>query len=170
MAVTYIPIASTTLTSNTSSYTFSSIPNTYTDLVLTINSAQTTAATSASSAASIRINGDTGSNYSTTFLYNSNPTVASGRNSNNTFGLGGRLNESDTNILGVGTVHFMNYSNTSTYKSFLSRGSDTLIYSIAYINTWRSTSAINSITIGTLEAGGNLLAGSSFTLYGIKAA
>ena len=73
---------------------------------------------------------------------------------------------------GLQTVtHFMNYSNTTTYKTLLSRsgtlgGSYTGTTLIAGL--WRSTSAITSILVGCTT--NTFVAGSTFTLYGIKAA
>jgi hypothetical protein len=65
-------------------------------------------------------------------------------------------------------INFMNYSNTSTYKTLLARGNDTAASTAAITGLWQSTSAINTVKI--LGFGGNNLdAGSTFTLYGIKA-
>jgi len=55
MPKTYEPIATTTLGSNQTTITFSSIPSTYTDLVIVSNMGTTTA-----SYPFIRFNGDTG--------------------------------------------------------------------------------------------------------------
>ena len=64
----------------------------------------------------------------------------------------------------------MNYSNTTTYKSFMARGSDTVNGGVqAEINNWHSTSAINTIKI-FLQGGTNFGVGSTFTLYGISSA
>jgi hypothetical protein len=64
----------------------------------------------------------------------------------------------------------MNYANTTTNKSLLSRASwgD---YSLmrAIIGLWRNTNAINTIKILTAN-GNNFDVGSTFTLYGIAAA
>ncbi len=64
MAATYTPIASATLAASTSSITFSSIPATYTDIVVVINDINSTG----SFDTNIRFNGDSGSNYSRTGL------------------------------------------------------------------------------------------------------
>lgn len=64
MAATYEPIATTTASGSSSSITFSSISSAYTDLVLVANAS----VTSGSDTAILRFNGDTGSNYSRTFL------------------------------------------------------------------------------------------------------
>jgi hypothetical protein len=60
----------------------------------------------------------------------------------------------------------MNYSNTTTYKTIIARGSGASNEVKAQVNLWRSTSAITSITV--YAGGGNFNSGASFTLYGIK--
>ncbi len=64
-------------------------------------------------------------------------------------------------------INVMNYSNTTTYKTILSRSSD--LYTEASVNLWRNTAAITSIIIGA-QGAYTFSAGSTFTLYGIKAA
>jgi anti-sigma-K factor RskA len=66
-------------------------------------------------------------------------------------------------------MHFMNYSNTTTYKTTLSRFASTLYQVWTHAGLWRNTAAINSIKVYT-TAGANFNTGSTFTLYGIKAA
>jgi hypothetical protein len=62
----------------------------------------------------------------------------------------------------------MNYSNATTYKTALARTSEDGV-AAAYVGLWRSTSAITSITIDK-GSSDNFASGSTFTLYGIKAA
>jgi hypothetical protein len=67
MASTYTPIATTTLGSAATSYTFTSIPTTYTDLILIVNAKNA----STGSYPKMQVgNGsvDTGNNYSRTYL------------------------------------------------------------------------------------------------------
>ena len=69
----------------------------------------------------------------------------------------------------VSIIDAMNYSNTTTYKTFLMRASDAASITLATVGLWRSTAAINRVDI--LMSGANVFAaGSSFTLYGIQAA
>lgn len=162
---TYTPIATQTLGSATASVTFSSIPSTYTDLILVASNSSATN----QDALTLKVgNGsvDNGSNYSTTFLYGQGSgTGATSRVSNATNIFWGR----STTSINANILHLMNYSNTTTNKTVLSRGNAADAIVIAYVGLWRSTSAINIITIGT-EIGGNISAGSTFTLYGIAAA
>ena len=65
-------------------------------------------------------------------------------------------------------MSIQNYANTTTYKTMISRASDATQNAIAYVGLWRSTSAINSITLSV--SAGTFAIGSTFTLYGIKAA
>lgn len=163
MPSTYTPIATTTLTSAAASYTFSSIPSTYTDLILVVSSVDTTALYARLGNGSV----DSGTNYSYTFLVGYGTGVASGRNSN--VSKGWLSLSSDVNAKVYNTVtHFQNYSNTTTNKTFMTRYSDADIYAAAVVNLWRSTSAINIITVYGDTS--NIPSGSTLTLYGIKAA
>ena len=165
--ITYTPIASTTLGSAAASYTFSSIPNTYTDLVLIASMADSNSG--ADQRMLVQVNGDTGTKYSTTTLYGNGSTVTNRSLTNRTqfdneSGAGNSITSPSANI-----YHFMNYSNTTTYKSVLYRQNNLVnTYGASMlVGLWRSTSAINSITIFCMA---NLIAGSTFTLYGITAA
>lgn len=159
MPQTYTPIASTTVGTATNSVTFSSIPSTYTDLILVVNGVLT-----GSGGGRFRVNGDTGTNYSYTRVYGNGSAAASDRNSNQDFAYGSNL----TTVVSNGIYHFMNYSNTTTNKTIISRNSasDAMVNAVA--NLWRSTAAINSITFDT--GGYNMTTGFALALYGIKAA
>jgi hypothetical protein len=165
MAVTYDKIATNTLGSAASSVTFSSIPSTYTDLVLIINGGSSTT----NADVDINVNGDTAANYSRTVLWGNGTSVGSLRYTNNTyFGLTYYGNPS-TDFSWVGIVNFMNYANTTTYKTFMSKATNAITYGVNdEIGLWRSTSAITSMVIANRTY--NFTTGSIFTLYGIKAA
>ena len=164
---TYEPIATTTLTSSQPSITFSVIPQTYTDLVLVTQASQTGGPTQGKLAVG---NGsiDTGANYTDTILYGNGTSALSARANNNWWnadylaapGLSGAFN--------MAIYHFQNYSNTTTYKTVLSRSGLTSNGLEAMVHLWRSTAAINTILYGV--TGGNMVAGTTATLYGIKAA
>jgi hypothetical protein len=62
----------------------------------------------------------------------------------------------------------MNYSNTVTNKTVIARGNTTDFAVRASVGQWRSTAAITSIAVKMGSS--QFAAGSSFTLYGIKAA
>jgi len=158
---TYTPIATTTLNGAATSYTFSSIPSGYTDLVLVANIAETPTTGSFV----FRVNGDSGTNYSTTYLDGNGSTATSGRYSTQS--------SAYFTYEGIGTgwgtyiINFNNYSNTSTYKTVIARASNAGNSAEATVSLWRSTAAINSITV---YAGQYFASGSTFTLYGIAAA
>jgi hypothetical protein len=157
----YTPIATHTLATAASSYTFSSIPATYTDLFLVVN-----AATGVNDIDMyIQVNSDTGSNYSWTRLVGTGSATVSSRTSNST--LGYRVGSMSGSNVGQNNaiVHFQNYSNTTTYKTILARGNNASLLVDAFSGLWRSTVAINSMTINTQS--GNFSVGSTFSLYGI---
>ena len=160
---TYTPIATTTLGSNAASYTFSSIPSTYTDLIVVCR-----AGAVSNSDLTFRVNGDTGSNYSTTNLNGDGSTAGSARTSNVTIGYFTYYGSIETFGNSVHIAQFMNYSNTTTYKTVLARANNASRGVDAVVNLWRSTAAINSITL--IGQNANILSGSTFTLYGIAAA
>jgi hypothetical protein len=163
MPKTYEPIATfTTTTSSTTSYTFSSIPSTYTDLVVVNN----LKATSANSSITLRFNSDSSSNYSVTQLWGDGSSALSQRLTSQTLGYLS-YNGFPTATFGTTIINVLNYSNTTTNKSYLARGGYAAASTDATVGLWRSTSAINSIT---LYAGNFFDTGCTFTLYGIKAA
>jgi hypothetical protein len=161
---TYEPIATYTSTGSVSTYTFSSIPSTYTDIVAVANFQLSTATGFRG-----RVNGDTGSNYSLTNLGGNGIAASSSRESNVTnWVLGGVPTSASTDYDNNIIIHYMNYANTTTYKTVINRFGSASKETMANANLWRSTAAINSITL--YVASGNFVNGSTFTLYGIKAA
>jgi hypothetical protein len=157
---TYVPIATQTLGSAASTITFSSIPQTYTDLRLVLWTLG-----SAGADCMLNLNSDTGTNYSFTQLLGSGSAASSYRTSSRTFAYIDYYGYDTTNPL-LSSVDFLNYSNTTTYKSFLATGGDTRVGSS--IGLWRSTSAISTILL--TSSGANFAAGATFTLYGLAAA
>jgi hypothetical protein len=156
MPATYEPISTTTLGSTASSVTFSSIPGTYTDLVLVTRN------TSSGGLGGVyldQINGDTGTNYSSTKIFGTGSVAGSDRNTSDT-GVNIALSNSTqcNNIF-----HFLNYSNTTTFKTVLARGNSAGGQTRASVALFRSTAAITSFRL----SGVTFDAGSTFTLYGI---
>jgi hypothetical protein len=159
MATTYEPIATATTSTSPGSYTFSSIPSTYTDIYYVIR-----APSAGYTNLTVRVNGDTGSNYSVTQLYGNGVSAASLRYTSITNGLGGVGNGAS-----IMRGNFMNYANTTTYKTWVSRGgTGNGTYIDAVVSMWRSTAAINSITF--IPEGTTFENGTTLTIYGIKAA
>jgi hypothetical protein len=161
---TYTPIATTTLSSTVSDYTFTSIPNTYTDLVLV-----STPLTTGNAAMLVRFNSDTDTTYiySQTFMEGDGTSASSSRSTGQaSYGIG----YSSANTTPYTSIaQFMNYSNTTTFKTSLSRSSAAGVTVLAYANLWRSTAAISAIKI-FLSGSNSFTAGTTFTLYGIASA
>ena len=165
MALTYEKIANTTLGSAQASYTFTSIPNTYTDLVLIVNGKTTGAG--GYTALAITLNSDSGANYSRTGMYGANAEASALIQSGISSGFI-TIGQAANNF-GNAIVNFQDYSNTTTYKTFLSTENYSALVVYSTVSLWRNTNAITSITLsGT--GGYNIASGSIFSLYGIKAA
>ena len=168
MPATYEPIATTTLSSTQATVTFSSIPGTFTDIILQVTATSDRAA--ASEVAKVLVNSDTGSNYSRTILYGTGSTASSARSSNQSrFEVGGVGGNTGTLGNDFFQLQFLYYSNSTTNKTGLVRQTMPGEEVTAVVLLWRSTSAITRIDISPLY-GTNWKANSIFTLYGIKAA
>ncbi len=158
---TYVALDKVTLATATPSVTFSSIPATYTDLVIVSNNSRTS-----NSNMLLRVgNGsvDTGFNYSYTFMAGDGSAFsgrAAGTNATET-------SYQFANTWGQSIINLQNYANTTTNKTFLTRAGQGGWGTIAYVGLWRSTSAINTIEL--YSSAGNFAVGSTFSLYGIKA-
>jgi hypothetical protein len=167
---TYTALATQTLGTAAASVTFSSIPQGYTDLVLVAQPA----ISSGNDNMRIRVgNGtvDSGSNYSYTVLTGNGSSAVSARASNETSILTDYNGYMQT-TLGNNTkiINFQNYSNTTTYKTILTRSNNAPTGTDAMVSLWRSTAAINTMTLSISGGAANFVVGSTFTIYGLLAA
>jgi hypothetical protein len=165
---TYDKIETYTLPSNTNSYTFTSIPSTYTDLVIITSNLTCTGAYTLTA----QLNSDTGSNYSWTVLSGNGTSASSLRAASQTTGLcfGAYPIGMSATVPSVVVSTILNYSNTTTYKTSLSRFNTASVEVDANVSLWRSTAAVNSVTLRSSNPAGSLKTGTVFTIYGIKAA
>lgn len=153
---TYSLIDSQTLSSGQATVTFSSIPGTFTDLVLIIK------ATTLSANYNLRLNGDSASNYSYTYFYGDGTSAVSGRSSSNTV-IGLTYTSSGAPMT---RVQIQDYSNATTYKNLLIRQDDASNATMTSIGLWRNTAAVTSISI---VSPGTIPSGTTLKLYGILA-
>tara|TARA_R110000868_G_scaffold201379_1_gene448948 strand:- start:1050 stop:1556 length:507 start_codon:yes stop_codon:yes gene_type:complete len=168
MASTYEPIATVTTSGTTNVITFSSIPNTYTDLRLICNFTS-----DGTFSHRIQFNSDTASNYANTLMVNNSGAVqineaVGARWASNSVGV-------DPTIPSMAIIDIFGYANTSLNKAFLSQGAGSYYtttggYAEINVGLWRSTAAINTLKLLWSAGGYNFKAGSIFALYGIKAA
>jgi hypothetical protein len=158
---TYTPIATTTLSSTQTTVTFNSFSG-YTDLVLVVNALNN----AGYRGMTIVLNNDSGGNYCSRYIGGDTTNAAVTSSSNNSSFLDPYATIAQTQR-GIVTVNFLNYANTTNYKTVLTR-SATPINSRASVGLWKNTNAITSIAIGmTVD---DFVSGSVFTLYGILAA
>lgn len=165
MASTFTHINTLTLTSTTTTISFTSIPDTYTDLVLKGSLRSTGTIGDPWIWASVAVNSVTGGRLDYLYKY--------GSGIENTGTTATELYEySITSSDGVGYSAtewlFPNYSTTNQLKTGLVLGCSAGLnnYNQYY---WNTTSAISSISY-TLASSRNFETGSIFSLYGIKKA
>jgi hypothetical protein len=161
---TYTPIATQTLGSAAATVTFSSISGIYTDLVLIMN-----VKGSAANYPSLRFNGDTGSNYSRTILSGNGSAASTARGTSETAANINYNSQTSTSEFNYNSITYIqNYSNSTTYKTQLTRANQAAIGTDVIVTLWRNTAAITEIT--AIMNTGNYAVGSTLTLYGIAAA
>lgn len=174
MANTYTLISSNVLTGTAAFVAFSSIPSTYTDLVLRCSTRDDDSVNG--STILVTFNGDGTSTYSETVMYGTGAAAASTRATNGTkIGQTGYLvgdsAVNTANTFGSFEIYIPNYTVSQTkvlsaisVEESNSASTKTFISGLA--GQWRVNTAINNISIGM---GSNyFVAGSSFYLYGIK--
>lgn len=166
MAKTYEPIATSTLGSAAVSITFSSIPNTYTDLKIIVSNAKVTAT---GFSGYLRFNSDSGTNYSFTLLGgNGTSASTSASATRNTLPIMGWITNLSTTTPSMAIIEVFSYAG-STNKTVLTKAVYDLNGSGAtenYVGLWSNTSAINNITVNQ-SGGTGWAAGTTATLYGI---
>ena len=169
---TYVKIASNTLGSNTASVVFSSIPSTYTDLLLKF-SVRTSETGFTNDQMRIRYNGQSTSLYSYTYLRgDGSSVVAYGPGGTETGMLIALVNSSAStaNVYSNGEIYIPNYLSSAQKPSSLftameQNNASALLTATAGLGT--ATTALSSITFYCTN-GSDFLTTSSFYLYGIS--
>jgi len=156
------------LASSASSITFSSIPQTYTDLkiLLSLRSDRSYVADSVS----ILLNSSS-SNFSKNTLQGNGSSVSSNSAANNAFNFSSSADDATANTFGNFSIDVSSYT-SSTAKSISSdsvtENNATGVELVLVAMLWNNTSAIDNISFS--PAGGTVfLTGSSISLYGIRA-
>jgi hypothetical protein len=157
MSQDYIPLATVTLASTTSSVTFSNIPATYRDLIFVFNGTVPSGYFFRA-----QFNGDTGSNYFNVEMWGN----GSGRGSQTINGDNINLGQlQPTHNMAIANI--MDYSATDKHKTVLNRGDAISTIVVANAGRWASTAAITSIRF--FPSSGSFTTGSTFNLFGISA-
>lgn len=154
---THTLIDSATVSSSVSSVTFSSIPQTYKDLILVFS------VFANSGGASLRMNGDSSTSYRWSAIIGngSNPfTVGTSGDSKVPIYDAGV----STTVPAPGIVQLLDYSSTSNFTQVLARSGYTTNASF-YCGHYINTSAVTSLTVFD----GSFTAGATFYLYGVEA-
>ena len=169
MANTYIKIASVTVgVAGAASMDFTSIPATYTDLLVKISARTLNAAINDN--VSIRPNGATTSRTARR-LYGGGASAVSDSITDITVGnIAGSL--ATASSFGNAEFYLPNYASTTINKSFSNDGVNesnvaTTVYSSLVAGLWSSTAAVTSLNLYS-ESGSNFVQYSTATLYGIK--
>jgi len=176
----YDSIATVTVGTAVSTITFSSIPSTYTHLqVRFIGRSVTTSGTYDSLL--MRFNSDTSTNYSEHAILGNGAAVYADVNNGVGYIIVEPLTSSGAiaNNFGAGNIDIIDYANTNKYKTIKhlsgmdnnNTGGTNFQYGYNAFGSgsWRSTSAITSITFNTGSTS-NFAQYTSFALYGIKGA
>ena len=162
MATTYTLIASNTLSSSAASVTFSSIPATYTDLVVKFS-----VRTTDNDTMLIGLNNVTTS-FSSRVLEGNGASAASYSNSSSGRYIGYPI-ITTTSTFANGEIYIPSYtaSQNKPFSAFTAAEANaTTAYITAVADLWSNTSAINEVKFTTSTY--SFVSGSSFFLYGIK--
>lgn len=167
-------IATTTLSSSASTVTFNSIPGTYQHLQLRMMGKVTFSSSADWWRVGIQLNSN-GAVYSHTLEGNGSSASADAQNSSFTTALFPGSHSSLDNIFGVSIVDIHDYASTTkakTGRSFYGFDANTALNGRMGISSilFTSTSAVTSLTVYVPGGATDLAAGSTFALYGIKAA
>jgi len=172
MANTFTSIASTTLGGAAAAITFSSIPNTYDDLIIYCSLSN---AGPGVDSLRVQFNGDTGNSYAyvTSRMNGATSITNASSNTTNSWLLPNGIGTTDSiQTYSTTMIYIAGYKSTSFTKAgyidnFVGRyGSENNAFVAFSGQQFNSTNAITSIAISSLNQ--NLRATSSAHLYGIK--
>lgn len=154
------------LSSNAAEIVLSSIPQTYTDLVL-MTSLKCTRVTT-STQVTIRFNSSSTAQYSWRAL-NGGSSGNMGifyRLNQDSFGSMGLATGTSRDYFGISTTYISDYANSRT-TNWITQAAETGASGVLLSGFWNNTSSINSITIGEYNGSSSYIAGSAVWLYGV---
>lgn len=171
MPSTYTLISSATVGSGgAASIDFTSIPQTYTDLVVRMSLRSTGDVVNTS----IRFNGST-SGYTMTYLTGDGSSASSGTTSGFTYFLTYGINASSytSNTFASTELYIPNYTGSTNKPMSMNASTEnnaTTAFTSAVAHLWSNTAAITSVGISAYPWGGlnNIAQGSTAYLYGIS--
>lgn len=168
----YESISTITLSANTTSVSFSNIPQTYKHLQLR-GIARNSGGAAGAVDSYLYFNTDTtGTNYYSHQLYGTGAAAGggAGNNSGNS-GLIQQANGGTASVFGAFVLDILDYTNTNTYKTTRCLGGVDSNTSNGFLELasvlWNNTAAINKIVLLTVN-GSDYMQYSQFALYGIK--
>ena len=160
---TYVQLNSIILAAESSSVTFSNIPQNYRDLVFSMNGQ-----TGSNANVIYRINSDSGTNYSHVHMTGSTGASSGAGTFAEAYATYGSALSGTRFIV---NLNILDYSTTDKHKISLVRNGYTNLSSVQMVEAqairWINTSAITTIVFSTNA--GSFASGSTFTLYGIEA-
>lgn len=159
---TYTALANITLSSNTTSVTFSSISQSYRDLILVMDYS-----TTAGTGPVFTFNGS-GSGYNYVVAQGDGSSYSSYQSSNDTY-FPIDANAGSTTARQNAIIQIIDYSATDKHKNCLVRRNRTNANVHMMVGRWASTSAITSITLNSFANTGVWAPDTIFTLYGVIA-
>jgi hypothetical protein len=171
MANTMTKISTLTLSVDTQVISLTSIPNTYTDLILKADT-RSSATGGSFNTVYVNFNADYSTLYSLTYLQGITGSTYSARTSSQ----GGAAaavtatSSATSNIWSAIELYIPNYAGSNYKTSMVSVGgpTNTTVYEVWQASMlYRSTSAISSVQLDSFSSSIKFLAGSTFTLYGI---
>ena len=174
MASTHKFISAVTVGSGgVSNIEFTSIPNTYTDLVVKLSLRQTS--TSGGAQLGLRFNGDTGNNYTRNLIYADHGgivNIAGGTNEPYARFAFEQSSNYTASTFGNFQIYIPNYAGNK-YKSFQSdsvnaSNSSSFYATAIYSGFWNSAAAITNIHLQNHAGGNNFAEHSTAYLYGIS--
>jgi hypothetical protein len=169
MATTYVQIGSTVTVGvgGAASIDFSSIPSTYTDLVVKVSARTNTNSASNGQFLNLKLNNST-ANFTYRFLFGNGSSAGSG---NGSTGIVAYVNPSDytASTFGNAEIYIPNYAgntNKSISIDSVNENNATSAETALWASLWSNTAAVNQVTL--VPFAGNFVQYSTASLYGIS--
>jgi hypothetical protein len=161
---TYTPLATVTLGSSASSITFSNIPATYRDLIISVDGLM-----ASGGGFSLRVNGDTGNNYPQMMMRGEASATSSADPSSGQL-FYGSWSTVETSQRYQALWHFLDYSTTNKQKIGLLRNryqTASAASTESHTVRWSNTAAITSLQF--VSGSGTFASSTRIDLYGVIA-